>query len=63
MNHPKHCRPLQGLACRPLIAKKLVEAFGRDTLRVLDAEPERLSAVRTLSAERVRLIREGWAAA
>jgi exodeoxyribonuclease V alpha subunit len=46
----------------PATAKKLVEAFGRDTLRVLDSEPERLSSLATLSAERVRLIREGWGA-
>jgi exodeoxyribonuclease V alpha subunit len=43
-------------------AKKLVAAFGRDTLRVLDAEPEKLAAVPGLSADRVRRIREGWAA-
>jgi exodeoxyribonuclease V alpha subunit len=46
----------------PGTAKKLVEAFGRDTLKVLDTEPARLASVPNLSAERQRLIREGWAA-
>jgi exodeoxyribonuclease V alpha subunit len=46
----------------PATAKKLVEAFGRDTLRVLESEPERLASVRGLSAERIRLVREGFAA-
>ncbi|MDQ0467360.1 SF1B family DNA helicase RecD2 [Labrys wisconsinensis] len=43
-------------------AKKLVAAFGRDTLKVLDSEPERLAAVPGLTPERVRRIREGWTA-
>ena len=41
-------------------AKKLVATFGRDTLKVLDSEPERLSEVAGLTAERIRRIREGW---
>ena len=47
----------------PGTAKKLVEAFGKDTLRVLDGEPERLRDGRPAcrpSAQ--RLVREGWAA-
>lgn len=43
-------------------AKRLVATFGRKTLKVLDEEPARLSEVQGLSAERIRLIREGWAA-
>lgn len=41
-------------------ARKLVAAFGRETLQVLDTAPERLSEVAGLSAERIRLIRQGW---
>ena len=43
-------------------AKKLVAAFGRDTLKVLDGEPDRLATVPGLSAQRIKLIKEGWAA-
>ena len=43
-------------------AKKLVATFGRDTLKVLDSEPERLETVPGLSAQRIKLIKEGWAA-
>jgi exodeoxyribonuclease V alpha subunit len=46
----------------PETAKKLVAAFGRDTLRILDSEPEKLDGIAGLSAERARLIKEGWAA-
>ena len=43
-------------------AKKLVAAFGKDTLKVLDTEPERLDTVPGLTPQRVRLIKEGWSA-
>ncbi len=43
-------------------AKKLVAAFGRDTLKVLDSEPERLAEIPGLSADRIRRIKDGWAA-
>ena len=46
----------------PGTARKLVEAFGKDTLRVLDAEPDRVVSVAGISAERARLVRQGWAA-
>jgi exodeoxyribonuclease V alpha subunit len=45
----------------PETAKKLVAAFGKDTLRVLDSKPGRLSEVAGLSASRARRIMEGWA--
>ena len=43
-------------------AKKLVAAFGKDTLKVLDTEPKRLDTVPGLTPQRVRLIKEGWSA-
>ncbi|WP_413991348.1 ATP-dependent RecD-like DNA helicase [Labrys okinawensis] len=43
-------------------AKKLVATFGKDTLKVLDSEPERLGEVPGLTPQRIRLIREGWSA-
>jgi len=46
----------------PETARKLVAAFGKDTLKVLDGEPERLDGVPGLTPQRIRLIREGWTA-
>ena len=43
-------------------AKKLVAAFGADTLRILESEPERIATVEGISADRARRIKEGWAA-
>lgn len=37
----------------PATARKIVEAFGLDTLRVIEHEPERLRAVRGLGARRI----------
>jgi exodeoxyribonuclease V alpha subunit len=46
----------------PTYAKRLVEAFGVDTLRVIDEEPERLRKVPGIGKKRAAQIREGWAA-
>jgi len=46
----------------PTYAKRLVETFGADTLRVIDEQPERLSAVPGIGAKRIAQIREGWVA-
>jgi exodeoxyribonuclease V alpha subunit len=45
----------------PGFAKRIVERFGMDTLRVLDAEPERLREVKGLGAARVDEIKKSWA--
>lgn len=41
-------------------AKRLVAQFGRDTLKILDSDPDRLSEVAGLTADRIRRIKEGW---
>lgn len=45
----------------PAFAKRLVEAFGADTLRVIEEEPERLRSIEGIGAKRARQIREAWA--
>lgn len=42
----------------PALAKRIIKAFGEDTLRVLDEEPERLSEIRGISGSGARLIAE-----
>ncbi|MCC6152599.1 MAG: ATP-dependent RecD-like DNA helicase, partial [Candidatus Hydrogenedentes bacterium] len=44
----------------PHFAKKLVAAFGVDTLRVIDEEPERLRGVGGIGAKRAQQIRAAW---
>ncbi len=41
-------------------AKRIVAAFGMDTLRVLDETPERLAEVEGLGAKRIDSIAKGW---
>lgn len=43
------------------LAGRIVEAFGTDTIRVLDEEPERLLKVRGLGRKSLRRIRDSWA--
>ena len=45
----------------PTYAKRLVEAFGTETLRVIDEEPHRLQKVPGIGKKRAAQIREGWA--
>lgn len=45
----------------PTYAKRLVAAFGVETLRVIDEEPERLRKVPGIGKKRAAQIREGWA--
>ena len=47
---------------RESTAGKIWEAFGEDTLRVLEQEPERLAEIRGISPERARKIGEEFAA-
>src|SRR6185436_13161387 len=44
----------------PTLAKRLVERFGADLLRVMDDEPERLREVPGVGRGRLRKIRESW---
>ncbi|NUM53784.1 MAG: ATP-dependent RecD-like DNA helicase [Candidatus Hydrogenedentes bacterium] len=46
----------------PHFAKKLVAAFGTDTLRVIDEEPQRLRRVSGIGAKRAEQIRSAWEA-
>jgi len=45
----------------PVFAKRLVDAFGIETLRVIDEEPKRLRKVPGIGAKRAKQIREAWA--
>ncbi len=45
----------------PVFARRLVEAFGVETLRVIDQEPKRLLKVPGIGRKRARQIREAWA--
>ncbi len=44
----------------PIFAKRLVEAFGVDTLRVIEEQPERLRRVPGIGPKRAAQIREAW---
>ena len=44
----------------PRTADKIVQAFGRETLDVIDREPERLRSIRDVGDRRYQLITEGW---
>ncbi|MCL4694409.1 MAG: ATP-dependent RecD-like DNA helicase, partial [Candidatus Hydrogenedentes bacterium] len=46
----------------PTYAKRLVKAFGVETLRVIDEEPARLRKVEGIGAKRAAQIREAWQA-
>ncbi len=45
----------------PVFARRLVEAFGVETLRVIDQEPKRLLKVPGIGRKRAQQIREAWA--
>jgi exodeoxyribonuclease V alpha subunit len=44
----------------PAYAKRLVDAFGVETLRVIDEQPERLRSVQGIGPKRAGQIREAW---
>ena len=46
----------------PAFAKRIVEAFGLETLEVLDRAPERLAAVPGLGQKRAQAVTKAWAA-
>ncbi len=45
----------------PIFAKRLVDAFGLDTLRVIEEEPDRLRTVEGIGPLRLRRITDAWA--
>ena len=47
-------RVIKGIG--PRMAARIVEAFGEDTLRIMEREPGRLAQVSGISAERAKLI-------
>jgi len=51
---------IQGIG--PKYAKRLVDAFGQDTFRVIDEEPKRLEKVEGIGPKRAARIREAWQA-
>ncbi|MCH8205048.1 MAG: ATP-dependent RecD-like DNA helicase, partial [Candidatus Hydrogenedentes bacterium] len=44
----------------PAYAKRLVDAFGVETLKVIDEQPERLTSVAGIGRKRAAQIREAW---
>jgi exodeoxyribonuclease V alpha subunit len=44
----------------PVMAKRLVERFGDETLRVIEQEPERLAEVEGIGPSRVQSIKKAW---
>ncbi|HHT63584.1 MAG: ATP-dependent RecD-like DNA helicase [Bacillota bacterium] len=44
----------------PVYAKRIVQCFREDTIRVLDQEPERLMQVEGIGEKRVELIKKAW---
>ncbi len=46
----------------PAMAKKIVDKFGEDTVRVLDDEPDRLALIKGISEKKAEAIADGWQA-
>jgi exodeoxyribonuclease V alpha subunit len=44
----------------PVIARRLVEAFGAETLEIIDTHPERLSEVEGLGPVRIEALKQAW---
>lgn len=45
----------------PVFAERIVDTFGKDTIRVLDEEPDRLTKVPGINRTKVEAVKEGWA--
>lgn len=45
----------------PVMAKRIVKKFGKDTLDVIEADVEKLSAVDGIGAKRIEMIKKAWA--
>ena len=50
--------PIEGMG--PVLAKRIVERFGADTLKVLDEQPEKLLKVWGIGKKRIRQITTSW---
>lgn len=46
----------------PSIAAKIVAQFGLETLKIIDSEPEKLTAIPGIGAKKIEKIKECWAA-
>ena len=44
----------------PVMAKRLVEGFGLETLEIIDRHPERLSEVEGIGPVRIAALRKAW---
>jgi len=44
----------------PVMARRLVDEFGEDTIRVIEETPDRLGRVEGIGKKRVEMIREAW---
>ena len=44
----------------PAMAKKIVDKFGEDTVRVLNEEPDRLADIKGISEKKAEAISDGW---
>ena len=45
----------------PIMAKRIVKKFGKDTLDVIEADVEKLSEVEGIGAKRIQMIKKAWA--
>src|SRR5208283_3724619 len=45
----------------PVMAKRIVKEFGKDTLDVIEADVEKLSAVEGIGTKRIEMIKKAWA--
>jgi exodeoxyribonuclease V alpha subunit len=45
----------------PVMAKRIVKKFGKDTLDVIEADVEKLSIVEGIGAKRIQMIKKAWA--
>jgi exodeoxyribonuclease V alpha subunit len=45
----------------PVMAKRIVKKFGKDTLDVIEADVEKLSTVEGIGAKRIQMIKKAWA--
>jgi hypothetical protein len=45
----------------PVMAKRIVKKFGKDTLDVIEADAEKLSAVEGIGIKRIQMIKKAWA--
>ena len=49
---------IQGIG--PVMAKRIVEKFGKDTLEIIDHKPEKLSQIHGIGKKRIGMIKAAW---